>query len=567
MTETASGSNKVHPDLSAHTAQMKKKVYTVRDHIHTAYAFSPSNCTLIEGDGASILVDTLPTEEYAEPVAEAFRKISDKPIQTVIFTHFHNDHVGGVFQFVSEDDVRAGRVEVVGQQDLTENILRDSGLIAPILGRRAVYQFGVRLPEGEEGTVGIGIGPINRVGKRGFVAPTRTFKDNLELEVAGVRIELVHVPSETDDQIVVWLPDEKVLISADVIQGETFPNAYALRGTRYRDPLMWVKAIDRLRAFGAEILLPHHGRPVEGADAVEDVLVSYRDALQFMHDQTVRLINKGYTPDEIKDEISMPSHLADHPWLGEYYGSYKHSIPSIYAGYIGWFHGDPVELDPLPRRERARRYIDLIGGRDRILTQAREAIDAGEFQWAAELAGWPVRADPDDMEARSVKAEALREYGYRQKNATWRNWSLTAALELEGELTWGPQGLPIGTPTQVRSFPLGGIVEILTTRLKAEEAIDMRLCVAFETTDTDESCALEIRRGICQYHEAPPPDVAATVRFDRPFLTRWVFGQASFDEGLADGTVSVEGDASALSDLLDKFEPITPGGNVRIAAR
>lgn len=374
------------------------------------------------------------------------------------------------------------------------------------------------------------------------------------------------MPSETEDQCAVWLPDEKVLISADAVY-ESFPNVYALRGTRFRNPMIWAIGVDRLREFSAEVLIPHHCRPVEGAQKVEEVLVAYRDAIQYLHDQTIRHMNKGWRPDEIKDVVAMPDHLKDHPWLGEYYGSYKHSIPAVYAGYLGWYHGDPVELDPLPWQERARRHVELMGGRDKVLAAAQAALDADDVQWAADLATWLIRLDTTDKDARALKAQALRGWAYQQKNATWRNWGLTAALELEGELQMAAGGMVLGSPEQVRNFPFEGIMQIMTVRLMAENAMDTHLTVAFQTTDTDENCALEVRRGVCQFHVTPPAYADATVRFDRAFLLQWLFGRTTFEEAHAAGTVAVEGDAALVADFLENFEPFNQAGDIAVAAR
>lgn len=555
----------VHPDLARHQGSMSPRIFTLGDGIHCAFAYSIVNCTLIEGDDSCILVDTMTSMDTAAAAAAEFRKITPKPIRTVIYTHFHADHVSGADAFVDKEDVAAGTVEVIAQEELVDNVMRDVGLIAPVLGRRAMYQFGMRLPIGEEGTVGAGLGPPQRPGKRSFIAPTTTFRDSYSGEAGGVRFEIHLIPSETEDQCAVWLPDQRALLSADAIY-ESFPNLYALRGTRFRNPTIWADGLDRLREFGAEILVPHHGRPVEGRERIAALLTDYRDAVQYVHDQTLRHMNKGRTPDEIAEAVVMPERFRDHPWLGEYYGSYRHSIPAIYAGYLGWYKGDPVTLDPAPRAERAARYVGLMGGRERVLQKARQALAGGDHQWAAEIATWLVRSDPGDADARSVKAEALRAWGYRQKNATWRNWSLTAALELEGRLDMAGGGMVLGSPDQVSGFPLAAIIRVLTVRLKAEDCDDTRLCVAFETTDSGEGCALELRSDVCQFHETAPKASDATLRFDRGFLLAWVFGRTTLEDALEDGSVSLDGDRGAVSAFLAKFEPFNEAGDIAIAA-
>ena len=556
----------VHPDLKAHQDGMKPHIYKLRDHIYCAFGFTVVNCTLIEGEDSCILVDTMTGMDNAAVVAEEFRKITDKPIKTVIYTHFHADHVSGTRAFLTDEEISSGEVKIIGQEELADHVMRDVGLVGPIIGRRAMYQFGMRLPVSEEGTVGAGLGPPQRPGPRSFVPPNTTFESVYKDEVGGIRFEVHLNPSETEDQCCVWLPDEKVLLSADAIY-ESFPNVYALRGTRFRNPMVWAQGIDHLREFGAELLIPHHGRPVEGADEIDVLMTDYRDAIQFVHDQTLRYMNKGYRPDEIKEVVEMPDRLKDHPWLGEYYGSYKHSIPAIYAGYLGWYQGDPVALSPTPWREKAKRYVVMMGGRSTVLAKAREAIDNGDDQWGAELLTWLIQADVEDREARNLKARALRAWGYQQKNATWRNWGLTSALELEGELDLAGGGMVLGSPDQVRGFPLAAILQVMTVRLKAEEAWDTNLRVAFETTDTNEACALEIRRGVCQFFRDPPAERDAAMKFSREFLLKWVFGQTTLEEAIAAGDVTIDGEAATVTEFISKFEAFNEAANISVAAR
>lgn len=563
MTDKSSN-GAVHPALQAQNEKFTPEIRTVGGRYHVAYGFSPSSCTLIEGDDGCILIDSLPTVDFAEPVAKGFREITDKPIRAVVYTHVHPDHISGVRAFISDEDVASGAVEVIALDELTMHLARDSGMLAPVLARRAMYTFGFQLPQDDTGNVGSGLGPRNIPGRRSFIPPSRTFKGTHEIEFAGIRLTLIHLPSETDDQVVVWSPDDKVLLSADVIQGETFPNIYALRGTGFRNPMVWVRAIDQLREMEPETLIPHHGRPVVGAAAVQDVLTPYRDAIQHLHDQSVRWINKGATPAELMERVTMPPHLAGHEWLGEFYGSYKHSAPAIYAGYVGWFDGNPATLDPPPPAERAARYVAMMGGRDAVLSAAQAALNGGDSQWAAELTGWLVQAQGDDSEARTLRAQALRAWGLAQANTNWRNWALTGALELEGKLK-PPRGLPFGHPDTVRTFSLSQILGVLPVRLKDEEALETHVTVGFEETDSGETCALEVRRGICQFHTSVPSGADIRLRFSREFLESTITSGATFPAGIADGSVSVDGDNDTAADFFDLFE--TPTMDMPIVGR
>ena len=207
-----------------------------------------------------------------------------------------------------------------------------------------------------------------------------------------------------------------------------------------------------------------------------------------------------------------------------------------------------------------------MGGRDAVLGKAREAIEQEDYRWAADIATWAVRADNDDMEARRVKAQALRGWAYRQKTSTWRNWGLCQALELEGKLGAQRAGHRI-QPGQVRNYPTGGLLELMTVRLKAEEAFGTHLTLGFVSTDTEESCGLEIRRGVCQFHETLPDSCDATLTFKRQFLSDWAEGVADIEEGIDSGRVELTGDRSVIAEFFGKFEPAEGSGPFAMSVR
>ena len=420
-----------------HSRKMEQRVYRVTENVYSAVGFGLANSTMVVGSDGVIIIDTLESLDAARTVAAAFRAITDKPVKAVIYTHNHSDHTLGVKAFVREEDVRSGAVTIFAHDTLMSTVISNASLVSPILSARSAYTFGALLPAGAAGLVNDGIGPKLVSGAGTFLAPTKTFHDTLDVSIAGVDMRLIHAPSETDDEIVAWFPKWKLLQSAEVIQGESFPNLHTLRGTKYRDPVAWFKSIDRLRGMKADYLVPSHGRPVSGAAAIEELLTAYRDAIQYVHDQTVRQMNRGLTPDELVEAVSkLPPHLASHPWLGEFYGTVKHSVRQIYQGYLGWFDGDPASLDPLPRPERAAHYVRMMGGREAILKEARESAARGEYKWAAEILTHLIRTEANganganganDADPRKLKASALRELGYRTENVNWRNWYLTSA--------------------------------------------------------------------------------------------------------------------------------------------
>jgi len=548
----------IPPRLTDHSKKMEQRVYKIAANVYSAVGYALANSIMIEGRDGIIIVDVTESVDSAKAILAEFRKITDKPVKAVVYTHNHTDHTMGVKAFTTEEDVKAGRVDIFAHETLMDTVISNASVIAPILGLRSAYSFGIALERGPEGSVNEGIGPKLIVGQRGFIAPTKTFKDSLDIEVAGVKLHLQHAPSETDDEIVVWVAERKVLLTAEVIQGECFPNLHTLRGTKYRDPVNWFKSIDKLRLFGAEHMIPSHGRPVSGKQNIEELLTSYRDAIQYVHDQTIRNMNKGLTPDELVEVVSkLPPHLANHPWLGEFYGTVKHSVREIYVGYLGWFEGDPTFLDPLPRGERAARYVEQMGGHDRVLQSALGAYDKGDYQWAAELLTYLIRVNKEDAQARSLKAKALRGLAYKTVNTNWRDWYISSARELERSLnsmvTLAATS-SLAAPDILKQLPISKLLEGMTVRLDPVKTADVHLTVGFRFTETGRGYALEVRRGIAQLHESLPAEVDVTLNLTVSDLHRIILRQTTFADALKTGEIKADGKQTELARFFGFFD-------------
>ena len=551
----------VNPRMTEHSKKMTQQVYKVTDNVYSAVGFGGANTVMVVGRDGVIIVDTMESVDAAKSALAEFRKITDKPVKAIVYTHNHSDHTMGVKAFTSEEDVRAGKVAIYAHETMMNTVISNASVIAPILGLRSAYTFGVMLEVGPEGKIHQGLGPQMVFGARSFIAPTKTFKDSLDVEIAGVKMRLIYAPSETDDEIIVWLPEQKLLQTAEVIQGETFPNVHTLRGTAYRDPVKWFKTIDMMRRLQPEHIAPSHGRPMSGKDKIEDMLTAYRDAIQYVHDQTVRQMNRGLTPDEIAEVVSqLPPHLANHPWLGEFYGTVKHSVRQIYFGYLGWFNADPTTLDPTPRVEQAKRYVELMGGRDSVVKAAKTAFDKGDHQWAAELLTHVIRTNKDDQEARKLKADALRQLAYKTANSNWRNWYITSARELDGSMN---KMVAAGTmsslaaPEIMQQLPLSKFFEAMTVRLDPVKSADAHTTVAFKITDTGETYALEVRRGIAQVHEVLPAKVDATLSISLATMQKLIARQLTLVGALQSGEVKIQGSAALLTRFYGFFDPLT----------
>ncbi|MGH8436317.1 MAG: alkyl/aryl-sulfatase [Pseudomonas sp.] len=552
----------INAELAEHTKVFNKQIYKVADNVYSAVGWSIANSVMIVAPEGLIIVDTGESVEESRKVFAEFRKVTDKPVKAIVYTHFHPDHINGVKGFVSEEQVKSGEVQIYAHDTLLENVVTQGALVGPILGMRSAYSFGVALNAADRKDMNGGIGPIAIGGPSSFIPPTITFKQQLDTTIAGLKVQFRWAPSEAPDEIVMYLPDNRVLISAEVDQGPTLPNIHTLRGTKFRDPVLWVNSLDLLRSFKAEYMVPLHGRPVTGQDQVEEVLRMTRDGIAYIHDQTVRWMNKGLTPDELVEKVKLPPHLAGYaPYLREYYGTVKHSVRQIYQGYLGWFKGDPVDLDPTPPVEQAKRLIELMGGRDKLLLAAGDAYLKGDYQWAAELAGYGLRVDHEDRLARDIKARSFRKLGYGQMNINWRNWYLMSAMELEGSLG-GEQSLELAkqlrgtflSPDMLKNLPVRIFLQNWVTRIDPEKSDDVELTLGFSFPDIGEEWALEVRRGVVELHQGIPQGTTLKLTLDKTYLDTVISGENSLLKGAVLGDVKVDGSLLEIKTFLGCFD-------------
>ena len=571
-----------HPDvpaaLAAHARRMRQRIYRVGERVYSAVGYALANVIIVRGEGALVVFDTTESHPSAVQILQDFRQalpeLADWPVAALVYTHNHSDHINGARAFMDEKDVQAGRAQIIAHASLMKAVSDNASVVSPILATRSAYSFGALLPSGPAGTVSAGIGPCIVSSKVSFLPPTLTFEERLDITLAGVRFEFRHAPSETDDEIVAWMPDDQTLLSAEVIQGECLANVHTLRGTRYRDPLQWVDTLDALRARHAQTpvkwMVPAHGRPVGGVDAITELLTAYRDAIAFIHDQAVRFINHGATPEELADWLpALPPHLARHAWLGEYYGTVKHSVRQVFSGLLGWFDGDPATLDPLPPGERARRWIELAGGIEPVHQALRKAlaeVQAGPrhewldaYRWIAELAGTLLRRDPQDAEARQAKALALRALGLSTLNTNWRHWYLSAALELEGRfdaVSFKGNGLAVRDIWM--AVDPRALLRHMAVRLQAEQCLDLTMTLRLECTDRPLDVRLTVRRGVFECSDAvteAQADVGLRMRWTdwvRQMALGWPDMAALLDQHEARLT---QGSHAELRRFLQVFEP------------
>ncbi len=492
------GTNKV---LVEHSKIFKKGVEKVGGNIFVAIGYGIANSIMIEGDNGVIIVDTMTTMKEAAEVLAEFRKITSKPIKAIIYTHSHPDHIFGAETFVAASD----RPEIYAHETTEYHVRRLFTEIGPIIGSRSLRMYGNFLAPGQ--VPNVGIGPLMGMkpdSKLGFVRPTKTFSESLEGEAAGVSFKLIFAPGETDDQIVVWLPEQRVLIPADDFYW-AFPNLYTIRGTTFRSLKQWYQSLDKMRDLNPEYLVPCHTRPIEGAKTIQEILTNYRDAIQYIHDQSIRGINAGLTPDELAEQIRLPPHLAEAPYLQPFYSKVSWSVRSMFTGNLGWFDGDAATLQPLSRKEQARLIAKLTGGEKELIRHANELLEKKEFQAALQLTGYLIQLNPGDPQAKEIRIKALSALGEREENPNSRHYYLTEALEIRDGFVSLSEAKP--SPGALKNIPVGAVFELMAVNLDPKASSEVNQTVGMIFSDTQEAFTIQVRHGVAEIRPRSLPDL------------------------------------------------------------
>ncbi len=419
--------------------EFRREVIEIAPNVYTASGYDASNITMIVGDDGVVLIDTgkfvgNSTEVYAE-----FRKITDKPITGIILTHGHGDHTQGMPAFLKDNTPEIWAAESFGREN---EFPTAAGFVNP----RGHRQNGMTLEP--EVRINNGVAPLVYPGGKfvGGEAQAKAAKSQYipfdkgaitnfvseakqTITISGITLELIRTYGETADHLVIWYPEQRVIFPGDQFY-KSFPNLYAIRGTEYRDVQKWIAALDIVLEYPAEAMAQGHTRPIVGAESVRRAVTNMRDAVKYVFDKTIEGMNKGLTPNELVEYVVLPTHLANDPYLVQYYGRVEWAVRNIFSGYMGWYDGNPTTLRPLSNSAEAERFVALAGGVKRVEKALRKALRGGDYQWAAELSDRLIALYPEQREYKLLKADALNGLANNLETATGRNFYNTVAKEL-----------------------------------------------------------------------------------------------------------------------------------------
>ena len=534
----------------------------VQGHIYQVRGYDLSNMTIVSGRKGWILIDPLLSAETARAALDLVNtQLGKRPVTAVIHTHSHIDHYGGIRGVVDVEDVESGKVLVIAPEDFLDSSVSENVIAGNVMSRRAAYMYGNLVPKAPDGMVGTGLGITTSTGNPGIIPPNTTItRTGQELTVDGIRIEFLMAPgSEAPAEFLFYFPQFKALCSSEDVT-HVLHNLYTLRGARYRDGLKWSKYLQEvLDMWGdeVEVMFASHHWPTWGNTEVNDLVAKQRDLYRYLHDETLRLANHGLTPVEIAEELELPRSLAQ-TWANRgYYGSVSHDVRSQYGLYLGWFDGNPSNLNRLPPVEAGKRYVKFMGGSDEVVTRAKKYFDKGEYRWVAEVLNHVVFAEPDHTAAKNLLADAYEQLGYQAESGPWRNFYLAGAKELRQ----GVKVLPTpntASPDTVRAMSLDTFFDFLGVRLNGPKAAGETLTLNFKFTDTEEQYAVGVENATLHYSKGKQdPNAGVSLTLDRSALNQIILGEATLNEQVDAGKIRVNGDREVLStfvSLLDSFQ-------------
>jgi len=530
-------------------------LYQVTERIYQVRGYDLANITFIKGDSGWIIFDPLLTAATSKAaLALVTQELGQFPIKAVVYSHAHADHFGGVKGIVSQAQVDSGEVQIIAPRGFMEHAIKENVLAGNAMTRRATYQYGNALSKGGKGQVDAAIGKGLSTGVISLIAPTKEIlADEETITVDGIEMVMQNTPgTESPAEMNTYFPQFKTLWLAENVTG-TLHNIYTLRGAEVRDSQSWSKFINKVIyrfAKDSEVMFASHSWPRWGKKYIIEVLEKQRDMYGYLHNKTLNLANKGVTINEIHNQLAVPDVLA-HQWYNRgYHGSYSHNVRGIINKYLGFYDANPANLNKLSPVESSAKYVELMGGADKVLTQANKAFNKGEYRWVAELLNHLIFAQPENQQAKHLQADTLEQLGYQAENAGWRNSYLAAAFELRHGIPKNAKATKAG-PDMIKAMSSELIFDFLGVRLNTEKALAHHFKINFIFPDRNEKFLLELSNAhLNNIENVQDKQADLTVTINRKDLELLLLKQQSFEQLLKSGAMKLDGNNKVFGQLL-----------------
>jgi alkyl sulfatase BDS1-like metallo-beta-lactamase superfamily hydrolase len=538
----------------------KHGLFKVAERIYQVRGFDVSTVSFIDAGSGWIVVDPLTSAEPARAAMELlYEHVAKKPILAVIYSHSHADHYGGVEGVTSAADAAAGKVQIIAPQGFLEEAVSENIIAGPAMSRRARYQFGLTLPRTAEGEITSGLGPGLSRGTLTLIAPTHLITHTGEqMTIGDLRLVFQLTPgTEAPAEMNFYLPQLRAVFMAENAN-LTMHNLLPARGALVRDSKAWADYLTesiRLFAHQSDVMFAAHGIPRFGTEEIVFFLTNHRDAYKYLHDQSVRLMNAGFTGPEIAEVLKLPDVLRRQWFNRGYYGTMSHNAKAVYQRYMGWYDANPANLNPLPPEPMAERYVAAMGGADAVLAQAKDAEERGDLRWAATLLNHAVFADETNTTAREGLAAIYTRMGFESEAGTWRNIYLTGAQELRhGAMKLPPTAMNVGI-LAATTTPM--LLDFASVRVNPDKASARSFKINITLTDRNENILVTVGNGVMVHeHGVHDPEAGASLTMKRPHMLMTLFAGQPYKPLIESGDIKVEGDASLYDAMIDLIEPL-----------
>lgn len=557
----------VNPSLWRNTQlNAKAGLFEVCDGIYQVRGFDMANTTFIRTDHGWIVFDVLMCKENMKAAKELMEnRFGPLDIKAVLYSHSHVDHFGGVEGVITREQVAdaklslkkqlaSGKTLVLAPTGFLKHAISENVYAGIAMARRAQFQYGTVLDKGEKGALSVGIGMGQSTGTVALIAPTYEIGEDVpKLTIDGLEIEFQLTPgTEAPAEMNAYFPKYRALWMAENCTG-TLHNLYTLRGAEVRDANDWAKYIieaDQRFCDKTDVVFQSHNWPHWGEE-IHDYLLNTAAIYKFIHDQTLHYMNQGYTSTEVAAMLTLPEKLEKVWYTRPYYGTLAHNAKAVYQKYLGWYDANPVNLNPLPPSDTAKKLVEYLGSTDAVLRKARKDFEKGDYQWVAQITKELVFADPSNQKARNLCADALEQLGYQAESGAWRNAYLMGAAELRKGNLSGLARTANGLGSAMKEMTVDMLLDYIAILTDANAAQNDDVTLNLIVTDVNEKFYVTRKNGILlSYSGENRPDAQATVTCKRLQLLALMQGQQA-------GQVQVSGDATALKRLLayaSKFE-------------
>ena len=557
----------VNPSLWRNTQlNAKAGLFEVCDGIYQVRGFDMANTTFIRTDHGWIVFDVLMCKENMKAAKELMEnRFGPLDIKAVLYSHSHVDHFGGVEGVITREQVAdaklslkkqlaSGKTLVLAPAGFLKHAISENVYAGIAMARRAQFQYGTVLDKGEKGALSVGIGMGQSTGTVTLIAPTYEIGEDVpKLTIDGLEIEFQLTPgTEAPAEMNAYFPKYRALWMAENCTG-TLHNLYTLRGAEVRDANDWAKYIieaDQRFCDKTDVVFQSHNWPHWGEE-IHDYLLNTAAIYKFIHDQTLHYMNQGYTSTEVAAMLTLPEKLEKVWYTRPYYGTLAHNAKAVYQKYLGWYDANPVNLNPLPPSDTAKKLVEYLGSTDAVLRKARKDFENGDYQWVAQITKELVFADPSNQKARNLCADALEQLGYQAESGAWRNAYLMGAAELRKGNLSGLARTANGLGSAMKEMTVDMLLDYISILTDANAAQNDDVTLNLIVTDVNEKFYVTRKNGILlSYSGENRPDAQATVTCKRLQLLALMQGQQA-------GQVQVSGDATVLKRLLayaSKFE-------------